>query len=331
MHLLRRSLARLRRFADCNIRQPMRKLFLLSVLAFVLFSCAPQAAYFQVEARDTKGADLNIGGKQVAVFSLAASNKADSTRAANAALGVAEKLGQDRGLDNPLPVFSVSLMEFAGFNGNLGLDKEYLRNLMFSTGADMQIFVENLRFNQFRMESALNYAANYSTNIVSLPYSVDMHIYDALEDSVVFRTSVKDTVYMQLLSDTKPKEYSGFVASKLAEVSAVVGEALGAKLTRQWEMQERMLVNYPDKEAWEKPLAKALDFKWADAVSLWMPLTGSENYRVAAYASYNIAVGCEMMGHFALAREWADFSVKKYRFRENVELVSYLKKRVAND
>jgi hypothetical protein len=34
-----------------------------------------------------------------------------------------------------------------------------------------------------------------------------------------------------------------------------------------------------------------------------------------------------MMAQFALAREWADFSVKKYRFTENVGLVSYLKKK----
>lgn len=316
---------------DYNVGWPMRKLFLLPVLAFMLFSCAPQAAYFQVEARDTKGADLNIGGKQVAVFSLASSQTGDSTRAANAALGVAEKLRQDRGLQDPLPVFSVSLLEFGGFNDQLGLDKEYLKNLMLTTGADMQVFVENLQFNQFKVDQALSYASDYSTKIVSLPYSVDMHIYDALEDSVVFATTVQDTVYMQLLSGTKTKEYSGFVSSKLADVSSVVGEALGAKLTRQWDMQERMLVNFPDDPEWENPLAQAVEFKWNRAIAGWMPFTKSHNARIAAYASYNIAVGCEMLGQFALAREWADFSVKKYRFRENVELVSYLKKRVAND
>ncbi len=305
----------------------MRRLLLLPVLALMLFSCAPQAAYFQVEAKDMQGTNVNFDNKQLAVFSVAGTNVLDSTRAANAALGVAEKLRQDRGFENPLPVFSVSTMEFAGFSSPLGTDKEYLKNLMFSTGADVQIVLENLRYDSFRVESSVNYAADYSTNIVELPYSVDMHIYDALEDSILFKASVKDTVYMQMLSDAKSREYSGFVASKLSEVSTVVGETLAAMLTRQWNMQERMLVNYPDNDKWELPLAKALDFKWADAIALWMPMTGSENYRVAAYASYNIAVGCEMLGQFALAREWADFSVKKYRFRENAELNSYLKRK----
>ncbi len=306
----------------------MRRLFLLAIMAFALFSCAPQAVYFQVEVKDTQSTNVNMDGKQIAVFSLAAPYTADSTRHANAALGVAEKLGQDRGFANPLPVFSVSAMEFAGFGSSLGTDKEFLKNIMFTTGADMQIFVENLRYKPFKVESAQSYSA--SADIVSLPYSVDMHVYDAMEDSVVFSTAVKDTVYMQLLSGTAKREYNGFVAGRLAEISTVVGEHLAAALSQQWDVQERMLVNYPNDEKWEKPLAKAMDFRWAEAIALWMPLTASENYHIAAYASYNIAVGCEMLGKFALAREWADFSVRKYRFRENAELVSYLKKKAGN-
>ena len=305
----------------------MKNLFLLAIVALALFSCGPQAALFQVDVKDVQGKNVDMEGKQIAVFPLSGRNVLDSTRVANAALALQEKLRQDRGFENPLPVFFVSDLDFAGFNSPMGLDKEYLKELMFSTGADLQVFVENLKFSPYKIESALNYAADYSTNIVSLPYTVDMHIYDALEDSVVFATAVKDTVYMQLLADTKPREYSGFIANKLAEVSSVVGESLASSLTHQWERQERMLVNYPEDEQWEKPLAKALDFKWNEAVALWMPMTASRNARIAAYAAYNVSVGCEMMEQFALAREWAEFSVKKYRFRENAELVEYLKRK----
>lgn len=308
----------------------MRCLLLLPVLAAMLFSCAPQAAYFQVEVKDMQGADLNFENKQLAVFSVARTNILDSTRAANAALGLAEKIGQDRGLEYPLPVFSISAMEFAGFSSPLGLDKEYLRNLMLSTGADMQLVVENLRYDSYKVESPADFTADYSTRIVELPYSVDLHVYDALEDSVLFKAFVKDTVYMQVLADTRAREFSGFVAGKLAEVSNVVGKSLGAMLSQQWYRQERMLVNYPGKEEWEKPYEMAVEFRWDEAIALWTPMTGSENHRVAAYASYNIAVGCEMLGQFDLAREWADFSVRKYRFRENAELKEYLKKKEIN-
>jgi len=305
----------------------MKNLFLLAIMALVLFSCGPQAAYFQVEAKDMQGQTVAMDNKQIAVLSVASSAKTDSTRSANAALGLAEKLRQDRGWVNPLPVFSVSTKEFAGFSSPMGLDKEILKSLMFTTGADLQIFVENLRFGRYTIESAVNYEADYSTNIVSLPYTVDMHIYDVLEDSLLYVAAVKDTVYMQMISDNGKKDYNGFISGKLAEVSSVVGESLASGLTHQWEKQERLLVNYPEDEAWEKPLALAMKFRWDEAVALWMPMTSSPNARIAAYAAYNIAVGCEMMERFALAREWADFSVKKYRFRENAELKEYLKKK----
>lgn len=305
----------------------MKNLFLLAIVALVLFSCGPQAAYFQVEAKDMQGETVAMDNKQIAVLSVASSARTDSTRSANAALGLAEKLRQDRGWENPLPVFSVSTKEFAGFSSPMGLDKEFLKELMFTTGADLQIFVEDLRFSNYTIESAVNYEADYSTNIVSLPYTVNMHIYDVLEDSLLCAVAVKDTVYMQLLSDNGKKDYSGFISGKLAEVSSVVGESLASRLTHQWETQERMLVNYPENEDWEKPLELAMKFRWKEAVALWMPMASSSNAHIAAYAAYNIAVGCDMMGQFALAREWADFSVKKYRFRENAELVEYLKRK----
>ena len=174
----------------------MKNLFLLAIVALVLFSCGPQAAYFQVEAKDMQGETVAMDNKQIAVLSLASSARTDSTRSANAALGLAEKLRQDRGWENPLPVFSVSTKEFAGFSSPMGLDKEFLRELMFTTGADLQIFVEDLRFSNYTIESAVNYEADYSTNIVSLPYTVNMHIYDVLEDSLLCAVAVKDTVYM---------------------------------------------------------------------------------------------------------------------------------------
>ena len=142
----------------CNFGTMRFLLYLILALAIV--ACAPQAAYFQVEVKDMQGADLNFENKQLAVFSVARTNILDSTRAANAALGLAEKIGQDRGFEDPLPVFSVSSMEFAGFSSPLGLDKEYLRNLMFTTGADMQLVVENLRYDSYKVDSPVNFTAD---------------------------------------------------------------------------------------------------------------------------------------------------------------------------
>ncbi len=298
-----------------------------AVFALLLCSCAPQTAFFQVDARDMRGVDIDIKDKQIAVFSITSASAIDSVRGGNAAMALAEKLQQDRGLENPLPVFSVPMYDFAGFGDGSEFDKAYLKDLMLETGADLQLFVNNLRFGMFQVESDVHYSVNYKENIVSVPYTVDMHVYDALEEKIAFQTCHKDTVYMKVLARANKKEFSGFVASKLPEVSRVVGEILGSKLTRQWEREQRMLVNFPDNYEWEEPLALAMEFKWKEAIAKWMPSTQSRNSRIAAYASYNIAVGCEMLQQFELAKEWAEFSVKKYNFTDNMLLKQQLKKK----
>lgn len=301
---------------------PMKRLFPLFA-ALMFASCAPQAAFFQVDVRDMQGSDLDISGKQAAVFSLVGNNAADSVRGGNAALALAGKLEQDRGLENPLPVFSLPLLDFAGF-GEAGYDKEYLKELMLSTGADLQIFVNSLKFGFYEVQETGGYIGEYGERLVMLPYSVDMHIYDALNDTLLVQHSSRDTVYMAVLAQANRKEYGALVADKLPEVCKVVGESLGSTLTRQWSRQERMLVNYEGNEKWEKPLALALDFKWKEAVELWMPLVSDPNSRKASYAAYNIAVACDMLGQKMLAGEWAAYSVKRYSFKENVELLSQL-------
>lgn len=297
---------------------PMKRLFPLFA-ALMFAACAPQAAFFQVDVRDMQGRDLDISGKQTAVFSLVGNNAADSLRGGNAALALAGKLEQDRGLENPLPVFSLPLLDFAGF-GEAGYDKEYLKELMLSTGADLQIFVNTIKFGFYEVQETGGYIGEYGERLVMLPYSVDMHIYDALNDTLLVQHSSRDTVYMAVLAQANRKEYGALVADKLPEVCKVVGESLGSTLTRQWSRQERMLVNYEGNEKWEKPLALALDFKWKEAVELWMPLASDPNSRKASYAAYNIAVACDMLGQKMLAGEWAAYSVNRYSFKENVEL-----------
>lgn len=300
------------------------RVFAIAAIVLCLVSCAPQAAFFQVDVRDMKGSDLNISQKQVAVFSLVSQSQSDSTRSGNAALALAGKFEQDRGLEKPLPVFSLPLLDFAGFSTS-GYDKGYLHELMLSTGADLQIFVHSLKFGQPGTHNTGGYLGEYDEKILSLPYSVGMDVYDALEDSLVLSTAKRDTVYISVIAQNDRKGYGDVIAAKLPDVCRLVGESLGQDLTRQWHRQERMLINYEGNETWEKPLALALDFKWKEAVALWLPMVSDANARKASYAAYNVAVACEMLGQLPLAREWAEFSVRKFRFRENGMLLAELK------
>lgn len=308
----------------------MRQLLLALLILVSVASCAPQAAFFRVQVKDEMGYDLNLGDKQVAVFSLSRNNGPDSTRSANAALGLASKLQQDREMDISLPVFSVSALDFAGFNDPKGVDKEYLKQLMLETGADLQIFVHSLQFGNYSIKGIADHIADYTANTISLPFMAAMTIYDAMEDSLIHSARMVDTVYLNVLAPGNGTSYDALVALKLEDVSRVVGENMAAHLTPQWNLEERMLVNYPGNDMWEIPLGKANEFKWDEAIALWMPSTRSENARIASFAAYNIAVACEMLEKYDLALEWAEFSVKRFSFKENEELRAYLNKKETN-
>ena len=300
--------------------------FFKSALFFLLLAaCAPQAAFVQVEMKEVPGVHLAVDNKQIAVFGISSANGGDSLKIENAAMALADKFGQDRGCTDPLPVFSLSELRFGSMESE-HFDKEYLRSLMYSSGADMQIFLHSLKFGNYNVQTVAEYGGSeYGQKMVYLPYSAKMDVYDAIADTVVFKAALKDTVYMSIISQVSSSNYRAVVEKQLPEVARVAGESMATLLSAQWRTQERMLVNYPGNEQWERGIHLANDFKWKDAIGQWMPLVDNRNSRISAYAAYNVAVCCEMLGLYPLALQWAEFSVKKYGFEENLRFREYIK------
>ena len=190
----------------------------------------------------------------------------------------------------------------------------------------MQILLHSLKFSNYNVQTVAEYdGSEYGQKMVYVPYSAKMDVYDAIADSVVFKATLKDTVYMSIISQVSSKDYSAIVEKQLPEVAKVVGESMGTLISEQWRTQERMLVNYPGNSNWERGVHLANDFKWKEAIEVWMPLVDNGNSRISAYAAYNVAVCCEMLGLYPLALQWAELSVKKYSFDENLRFKEYLK------
>ena len=301
------------------------KFFQYALFALLLVACAPQAAIVQVEVKEVPGEHIAVENKQIAVFAIASPNRGDSLKIENAAMALADKFGQDRGCKDPLPVFSLSELSVGSLE-NGSFDKEYLRSLMYSSGADMQILLHSLKFSNYNVQTVAEYdGSEYGQKMVYVPYSAKMDVYDAIADSVVFKATLKDTVYMSIISQVSSKDYSAIVEKQLPEVAKVVGESMGTLISERWRTQERMLVNYPGNSNWERGVHLANDFKWKEAIEVWMPLVDNGNSRISAYAAYNVAVCCEMLGLYPLALQWAELSVKKYSFDENLRFKEYLK------
>lgn len=283
-----------------------------------LTGCAPQARYFNVDVRESGYIELPIENRTVAVFSISSQSKTDSTRLGNVAVGLAEKIEEDRGLSSgEVAVYSIPKVEFDSFPA---IDTAYIGNLMLNSGAHVLVFVDNLRFSQYGVQK--NAVSSNSDNVnIIVPYSVDLNVYDAMTDSLLLSKTDRDSIYMQVISSVIEQDrVGGVIAGYLPQISQKIGMKLGGYLSQQWITSERMLISYDGDTAWENPYMLAQEFKWNEAIQAWMVLAESNNPKKAAFAAYNIAVGCEMMEQFDMALKWIDFSLKKFRFREAVEL-----------
>ena len=307
----------------------------LYLALLMLVGCAPSARYFNVDVKNCEYVDLPLDGKKVAVFSIASQNKSDSIRSGKVALGVAEKIEEDRGLKGgEVAVYSIPKIEFRGFPSGFNKDIEsvdttYLNSLMLNSGAQILLFVDNLRFGQYSLQRGAT-SAEYDNANVIIPYFVDFNIYDSFVDSLLFKIEMKDSVYMQMVSNSAMDgNVGGVIAGYLPEISKKIGTKLGSYLSAQWETQERMLVSFDDDASWEAPVLLAQDFKWQDAITAWMKLAESDNIKKSAYAAYNIAVGCEMLEQYDLARQWLEFSLKKFKFRESIMMYEHIKERTS--
>jgi hypothetical protein len=282
-------------------------------------SCAPQFSYFNIDVLDKESKELDLEDKTIAVFSVVPSEPAlDSIIINSAAIGAAEKIEQDRELENgSINVYTIPKMEFENSFYNNSVDTLYFNSLMLKSEADIQVFITNLKYSNYKKVTT-NYYNEGPMNVYVIPYLVKMKVYDALQNTSILDKSIQDTAYLAV----EPSVNN--IIKHIPEISKRIGVKVASYISKQWTTQERMLVNFPDISSWSDPYNKAMDFMWKDAISGWIPLTKSKNMRKAAYASYNIAVACEMLDRLDLAKEWVEFSLKSYPFPSS----NVLKKRV---
>ncbi len=305
----------------------MRIIFFIIAFALALVGCVPQNQFFDVEVYDNADVwELDLSGRTPAVFSIYSQDLQDSTLLHNVSVGMAERLEADRQMQaGAIEVYAIPKEDFAGFDnaGAVAVDTTFMNNLMLTTNADMQLFVENLIFGE--VQEGRMISLDEKTFLV--PYNITFTIYDALIGNVKLSSRLKDTLYFKADLDATAKDLYIYVNPNLPQVSKKIGESISYVLSRQWKTQSRTLITYQGSSVWMKPYNLALENKWKEAIKLWMPLTESENARKAAYAAYNIAVACEMLDEFTLSKKWIEFSLGKYKFNQAVSFSKKLSDR----
>lgn len=308
----------------------MRKLLLIAICASIFACCAPYTHYFDVEVYDDENTwELDLKDRTPAVFALYNKDAADSVNLSRAVEGLAQRLEADRQMEaGAIKGYSIPDKDFSGFLTSTDYDSSFLNNLMLSTSADLQLFLQDLEYDSYIPVSQYDYNTGFE-QIVMIPYNVHFVVYDALVSDIKLRKIVKDTIYFRCDPTANIQDlYRESIKPRLPEVSYKIGESIAQILSKQWRTQERAIITIHGSGKWSKASELALDFKWREAINIWLPLTNSQSPKKAAYAAYNIAVACEMIDEFALAGEWIDFALNKYKFQQAVTFKKYLQNRL---
>lgn len=310
------------------------KIYLLSLFAAIIscfVSCAPQVHYMNVDVRQQAKIALPQA-RTAALFPVSGKNRYDSVRVGNVAVGVAEKIEEDRGLRHgSVAVWGIRGNEFLGFPGDggeklSGESREYLRDLSANSGANLLIFVRNLHFLPYSVNTGSLYS-QYEGSNVTVPFAVALDIYDAAADTLVYATTVTDSLYLFVDASVSSRDMGAAIARYLPDISKKIGTILGSDLSPQWITQERLLFNCDGDTMWDEAHQLALDFRWEEAIEKWAAIAENGSPRRSACAAYNIAVGCEMLEGFDLAIRWLDYSLKLFPMKESVIFRKYLEEK----
>lgn len=120
----------------------------------------------------------------------------------------------------------------------------------------------------------------------------------------------------------KPKTYN--TESVLKKYSADLARNVGTKFISTWKEDSFPFIYYDFSGDWEKASIAASEYRFPDAISLWMGMLGTRSKEKRACLEYNIAQACYLEGNYDLALRWLDASDKESK----VEYSNALRKKI---
>lgn len=180
-------------------------------------------------------------------------------------------------------------------------------------GIDACLFLDDIDFKIIALDNGSEMIVNNAQIIWSLAYKNDsMSYYYNQNDTLIYDDDKTDLFYQR-----NNLIRIGNVAINSGEY---LGKAFGAKVIPTWIQVERMYYASNNLE-----MLKAEKFaknnEWIKAAEIWRIMTKNKNTMIAAKASYNMALVCEMEGHLDAAIDWLvqSYSTLKENNKEHKE------------
>jgi len=309
---------------------------ILLASTLLLSSCGPYLEFFIIDVKIPASNPIDFKEKSVSVFTAIPvsgnndenmiSPKEDSVIMLNFAKGMALSLEKQLQLkEGDIPVFNHFESEINDIR-----ERSYVEALAQKSESDILVMLENLKIGKFEKlrQSISPVRSGYASSYVFAPLSLLVNVYDGKTADLISSLTQNDTIYWEILAKEAVNEERLYKSlfSALNKISASAGEDVVKNFFPAWGNEQRCLFTY-ENSAWRKAHTLAMNFKWKEAMDIWMEDTSSPDNVKASCAAFNIAVACEMLERFDLANEWLDFAKKHYPIDGIDEYKSFLKKK----
>lgn len=297
----------------------------LLLLPLLAVSCGPVASVVSVEMRQPSKSGLDLSGKTFAVAYLDDGTYVDSTFSASMAEGFAQSLESEYfGGNQAIMIYNIEKKAGADYS-----QKDSMLNVLMETGPDVLFMFDSPLLG----EASLSAAQKVQTPAVrdsayvaeaSVPYSVRLYVYDALDKSdqvkIFSGSAVANPVAYTDGSDTEADLIEKALSS-IGDQAGSAGRIAGRPFLPVWSEENIPFVYFEmGSSRWTEALTAAHYYDWNTAIAIWTELISTKDLQKRSCAAYNLAAAFYILGQYNLAGQWLDVSDKGYPIHLSYDL-----------
>ena len=285
-----------------------------------LQSCDPQAFSMNVEMRYPSSSGMSIDGKSVAVVYLNEDSAKDSVFNECLANGFASAIEKNyfNGAE------AVNLYKMPKVVGGVYSNADTLINLIVDTGCDIVFLFDAPEFGNVQIkEQKTSTSGTYYP--VSVPVAIKLYGFDSLSGSDTVRVWTGTRMLSANMEASLGRQAAAdSLWNRIGSSAENLGEVSARTFAPVWQEETYTFIYYESQEAWLAAAQYASDYKWNEAMKVWISLLDTNNTMKRSCAEYNIATACFLMGDNELALKWLNSSDEDYP----ISLSKALRKRI---
>ena len=285
-----------------------------------LQSCDPQAFSMNVEMRYPSSSGMSIDGKSVAVVYLNEYSAKDSVFNECLANGFASAIEKNyfNGAE------AVNLYKMPKVVGGVYSNADTLINLIVDTGCDIVFLFDAPEFGNVQIkEQKTSTSGTYYP--VSVPVAIKLYGFDSLSGSDTVRVWTGTRMLSANMEASLGRQAAAdSLWNRIGSSAENLGEVSARTFAPVWKEETYTFIYYESPEAWLAAAQYASDYKWNEAMKVWISLLDTNNTMKRSCAEYNIATACFLMGDNELALKWLNSSDEDYP----ISLSKALRKRI---